>query len=350
MKNRIMKFIRKNGLVLWIVVAVLALASLPVYAAYMRTQTAKRVISTMAGVGNRFSSNRLAMLETNASELEFRFITVTGATPAEGIQRELTICNYPQGLEASFYPYDISYTLQMELTDNLGQSPVFTNEASALAQYYVLDTTGTARYFAKNPQTGKYVLSLTDQSLKGNKTSTNAYTLCFPDKDTGVYMKTFVSPLVKVNSNWIQPSDLKSIGAMISAVSVSNSTDNNWTGELTEPRESGKNVSDYDAFNYVVTGSGAGTITLKWNANMLEINPFFSENEGITGTITEDGNGYKTLTFTVTAVQPKNRYSFQMYRVAESNWSSITSFSAIANESNSNNPLIVFDFTAAEGD
>jgi len=133
-------------------------------------------------------------------------------------------------------------------------------------------------------------------------------------------------------------------------VSVSNSTDNNWTGELTEPRESGRNVSDYDAFNYVVTGSGAGTITLKWNANMLEINPFFSENEGITGTITEDGNGYKTLTFTVTAVQPKNRYSFQMYRVAESNWSSITSFSAIANESNSNNPLIVFDFTAAEGD
>lgn len=350
MKDKISAFFKKNWLTTWIVIMAIALVSLPVYAAYMRTQTAKRVISTMPGAGNRFSSNRLETMETNNAALEFRFLTVPGAVPAEGIKRELTICNYPQGLESSYYPIDIYYTLEMELTDSLGNAPVFQSESAALGQYYVLDADGTARYFAKDAQTGRYVLSLTGQTLKGNKTSTNKYTLCFPDKDTGVYVKAFARPMVDNAGNRIQPSDLKSIGAMISAVSVSASADNHWIGELTEPRESGKMVSDYDAFNYVITGSGAGTITLKWNANMIEINPYYAENEGITGTVTEpDSDGYKTLTFSVTAEQTKNRYSFQLYRVANAAWDSITDFSTIANESNSNSPLVQFDFTAATG-
>lgn len=347
MKEKIISFIKKNGLTIWITLAIIALISLPIYAAYMRTQTAKRVISTMSGLGNRFSSNRLEALESDSSALEFRFLTITGAVPTGGIDRDLTICNYPQGLESSYYPFDIYYTVELELTDSFGNASVFTDEASALAQYFVVDPEGNTRYFTKNAQTGKYMLSIGNQSLKGNKTSFNSYTLHFPDKDTGVYMKSFVRPTIDNNGTKIQPSDLKSIGAMISAVSVSASTDNNWTGELTEPRESGKTVSDYDAFNYVVTGSGAGTITIKWDADMLELNPFYVENEGIAEAVTErDGDGYKTLSFTVTASQTKNRYSFQMYRVADSDWSNI-GFDDIANATNANNPLIKFDFTAA---
>lgn len=348
MKEKIIPFVKKNVLTIWIVMAIIALISIPVYAAYMRSQTAKRVISTMSGIGNQFSSNRLEVLESDSSALDFRFLTITGNIPDGGIERDLKICNYPQGLESSYYPYDIFYAVEMELTDNFGNPSVFTDEAGALTQYYVVDSDGNHWNFTKDAQTGKYLLSVSDQYLRGNRASYNSYMLHFPDIDTGVYMKVFVRPTIDNNGSRFQPGELKSIGAMISAVSLAAGTDNNWTGELTEPRESGKTVSDYDAFNYIVTGSGAGTITLKWKADMLEINPFYVENEGITETITgPDGDGYKTLSFTVTASQTKNRYSFQMYKAAGSDWSGIV-FDKIANNTNANDPLIKFEFTSAE--
>ena len=54
-----------------------------------------------------------------------------------------------------------------------------------------------------------------------------------------------------------------------------------------------------------------------------------------------------TLAFQVTADQTKNRYSFQMYKAKNSDWSTINSFAQIANDNNAGNPLITFNFRAA---
>lgn len=348
MNKNVIKFLKSYWIVIWLVLSAFTLASITTYAAYVRTQNVKRVISTMGGAGNRFSSNRLDELETDNAAHVFRLIPVPGNVPDGGIDRTLTICNYPQGFEASYYETTIYYDLEVELTDNQSSAPIFENEATELSRYYIEESDGTKHYFEKDTGTNRFYLTIGNQELKGKKTSTNNYTIHFPDVDTGIYMDFFAKPLILDGNIKKSTDDLKSLGAIISAVSVAQSDDTNWSGALVEPRSTGKSVTDYDAFNYVISGSGAGTITLKWKANMLEINSHYKDNEGITSNVSDpDSDGYKTLTFNVTANQTKNRYSFQMYKSTNSDWSSITSFSSIANDDNSNNPLITFNFTAS---
>ena len=346
MNRKITSFLKSYWLIIWCIVALFLLVSFSAYGAYMRTQNAKRVISTMGGAGNRFSSNRLDELESDNAAYKFRMIPVQGIVPNEGISRTMTICNYPQGLESAYYAFNIYYALEVELTDNVSNIPVFTNEEQALAQYYITDNAGTIHYFKKDDDSGKYQLKIENQELKGNKSSSITYTLHFPNVDTNVYMKTYADPKINNDSTQYRPDDLRPLGAMISVNSVKESQDTNWIGALIEPRITGKTVSDYDAFNYVISGSGAGTITLKWKTGMLELNPYYKENEGITANISDSDDGYVTLKFGVTAEQTKNRYSFQMYKKKGSDWSTITGFDAIANKDNADNPLIIFDFKA----
>ena len=65
MNKRISSFIKAYWIIIWMIIVAVALVSFSAYAAYMRTQNAKRVVSTMGGAGNRFSSNRLDELENN---------------------------------------------------------------------------------------------------------------------------------------------------------------------------------------------------------------------------------------------------------------------------------------------
>lgn len=346
MNKKIVSFLKAYWLIIWLVSIILAVLSLPVYSAYIRSQNVKRVISTIGGVGNRFSSNRLDELATDDTELKFRLIAVSGTVPDEGIDRVMYICNYPQGFEGSFYDLPLTYDLEAELTDNDSNPPVFDNELVALTKYYITDSEGTIHYFTNTG--GKYTLTLSAQELKGNRANENEYILHFPDVDTNVYMKIFTTPKVDVGETSIKPDDLRSLGAFISAVSVEQNSDTNWIGKLIEPRADWKNVSDYDAFNYVISGSGAGNITLKWKADMLETNPYFFENEGITAVPSEpDNEGYSSLTFDVTAGQTKDRYSFQFYKTKDSSWNAVNSFTKIANEENTGSPLIKFNFTSS---
>jgi len=235
MNQKITSFLKAYWLMIWLVVALFSLVSFSAYGAYMRTQNAKRVISTMGGAGNRFSSNRLDELESDSAAYKFRMIPVQGTVPDEGISRPMTICNYPQGVESAYYAFNIYYALEVELTDNVSNIPVFTNEEQALTQYYITDNTGKIHYFGKNINSGKYQLKIENQELKGNKSSDITYTLHFPNVDTNVYMKTYADP--KIDDGTIhRPDDLRPLGAMISANSVKQSQDTNWIGALIEPR------------------------------------------------------------------------------------------------------------------
>ena len=350
MKKNLTAFVRSYWIIIWLILVSLALASFSGYAAYMRTQNAKRVVSTLGGAGNCFSSNRMDEMEAASSAFVFRLIAFQGEVPQEGISRQLTVCNYPQGMESSFYSTTIYYDLEVELTDNESHPPVFEDEEEALTQYYIEDESGHVHYFVKDTQSGRYLLTIAGESLRGNKASTKTYSLHFPDVDTNVYMKTFAEPKVQNGLVQSKPDDLRLLGAMISVGSVEKSQDTNWTGALVENGASGKTVSSFDAFNYVISGAGAGTITLKWKSDMLELNSYFGENEGITAVPSGPENGYMTLAFSVTASQTQNQYSFQMYKAKNSDWSTVSSFSEIANADNAGNPLIIFDFRAETQD
>ena len=83
---------------------------------------------------------------------------------------------------------------------------------------------------------------------------------------------------------------------------------------------------DYDFYNYIISGSGAGTVDILWDSDKFEINKFFftSELSGVTfvgglETISE-GNaeypsytGWQKVTINVNSLT-KNRYELQLYK------------------------------------
>ena len=327
---------------IWLIVVMLVLVPFTTYAAYMRSQYVKRVVSTIGSIGNRFSSNRLNQIESDQSTFEFRMLPVQGEVPVEGIDRQMSICNYPQGMNTAYYSKTIVYDLVAELVTNASETPIF-DDQNEINDYYIVDSSNNIHHFAADSQ-GKLKLSIDNESLRGGRASEIEYTLHFPDVDTGVYMKIFARPTTNQGSSYSQPSDLMSLGAIIGATTIEHGESTNWSGVLVEPRANGKLVSDYDAFNYTISGSGAGTITLKWKSAMIDC--YYEHNSGISSLTPTgpDSDGYMTLTYAVTADQSINRYSFQLYKAEDSDWSTITSYSMIANDDNANSPLVMFTF------
>ena len=92
-----------------------------------------------------------------------------------------------------------------------------------------------------------------------------------------------------------------------------------WTGSLLESNCASVN---YDFYNYIMSGSGIGTIDVMWDPTKLEINPFFfSETSGSTF-VERDGaiiypcsthSGWNQCTLSVDSTV-KNRYELQLYK------------------------------------
>jgi len=98
-----------------------------------------------------------------------------------------------------------------------------------------------------------------------------------------------------------------------------------WSGRL-ETLEDGK---EYDAYNYIVEGTGSGKITIHWNPEYVSINKWFLQNSENTfykttnvlgssdveeSSVTTDSDGMRSLTIVVNS-QSRNRYEIQFYKV-----------------------------------
>ena len=41
-----------------------------------------------------------------------------------------------------------------------------------------------------------------------------------------------------------------------------------WTGHFLDSQANGRTPNDYDAFNYEISGNGAGTVTMTWSVSL----------------------------------------------------------------------------------
>ena len=115
-----------------------------------------------------------------------------------------------------------------------------------------------------------------------------------------IYMRVTATPT--------NQAELKPLSAKLGVIYINDNTSATWTGTFIDNATSPK---DLDGFNYCLSGSGEGTVTLTWNTNYVDISPWFKNTYGLT--ISKDSSGIATATLKVNSAE-KNQYDIQFYR------------------------------------
>lgn len=317
----------KNWTRVWLWVVLAALSGVVGYAVYTEVSSIKRVVSTQESPGEPFSSNCMR------KELTSRKLTADAF--------DVWVCNFDQNYPDDYNNAEITYTMQAELKVKVGAEYKSFEELATLVSNNEFDSALYNSYVTKannysifkkqdnnaagaisNPieekftSTNRYTVSFSAETLPPNNSSTDIFTVNVDPDDKNNAEATF----------FVFVTATPSVGAQntLSARLYRSSAEENeadWQGRFYENLTNGK---DYDFYNYIITGTGGGTLKVYWDPAVFEINQFFLEMNGDqNGNLqiqnsddTENYNGYKMISFSVDSTQ-KNRYEIQFYKVQE---------------------------------
>lgn len=321
MKDKIMMFIKKYWLPLWIAIAAIFSCALFAAAEYVAsTNTMKRVVVSTSDQGKMFSSNVLvengntSYVSKSFSQHEEDEQTHT----TEPYDVDVYLWNYSLSNLSKWYPTNIDYKVTFTLTD-LGGEPL-----SA-------DTVGSRRVEVIKGSRTLGTLTGSDSSLTTQKqtlvhdsaqSAEDHYILRFSgnwdlDNDTEICVQMVASP--DNGGDKTKYKDLTSLGAVIGLRKNNIVETSGWQAYLAEASE-GVSFDSCDGYNLTVTGSGKAKITIKWDANKLACNRNFYNN-----TIYSFGSGeieYTNGTAQIvinadtgsTTNDYRNRYDIQFYK------------------------------------
>lgn len=335
--ERFKSMIKKNWIRIWLfTVVLLTVGAYFTYAAYTEVSTVKRVVYTKGSAGDMFSSN---CMRPDISSLRL--------TSREYV---VSVCNYDQDNPTTYNPLRITYTLSAELQVNVDDQYYAMGEVlrsrlnnETLYQTYV---TGAANYqiskvsddvsgaVAENGQSftdaNGYKVTFSADMLEPSRSSVDRYKVWVAESDLQAEDPMFYVHVSAVPS---VPSSLGRIETRLygAQLSADNAT---WEGSLLE-RDS--NTVDYDFYNYVVTGSGEGTVDILWDPEMFGVSKFFfntslsgnqfkNQNNQPAVIQPEDANygagkhegkyvGWHKISLLVDSTE-KNRYELQLYKTA----------------------------------
>ena len=276
-----MKQKHRGLLILLLILTCLVLASAGTYAAYTNHASVKRVLSTQAVQSDlRFSSNYLSACPIASPEYVQRLISVSDTSD---VSFGVTVCNYPQHDLSRVNERAITYTLTASLVNSDGSA-------------YTGDTSG----ITLNGQT--FPISLGGQTLPGGTATQNLYTVRIPADKISALGNIFLR-LAATPDNGSATEDKLLAGQL--RITPSSAQAVRWSGaftdDLTDP-------TTLDAFNYELSGSAQGTVTLTWNASKVQLGQWSQQLLGITAS----GN---TVSFTVGGADQPGRYRLQFYRI-----------------------------------
>ena len=306
------------------------------FAQYTRSSRAKRVVVN-TGAETLFSSNYLLEDDSPISPQDNRRVIPVRQSEEGEAQNDLnffvTVCNYAQGDLTRFNNRNIGYTVTGRLVKlvTVNNTAGLQNVTAAdLASYpgasitaELVDYTGTGVAFNASAP-GLQAIAPDAPAvcmLARNVESTDRIKLTFNAAAVGmtdIYLELIVTPA--------EGSGLKPLTGIFSAAYTTAGKKLTWTGEFTEDSE---DPYDLDGFNYVISGSGEGYITLSWDASKLTINPYFlvnaassvmpdplpTENPTQNWTPVETAGptaGWRTIIFYVDSDQ-LDRYDLQFY-------------------------------------
>lgn len=280
-------------------------------AAYTSLSNAKRTISTV-GSKQLFSSNILLEYDKEKNDIQGKSMSFS----TDGnIVFKVSVCNYAQGDAEKYASEDIAYGINVSLIDQNGNQ---VTDQKVLSEYKWKDTS-----FSELNKSEKYTLS-------GGEASKDIYSVTVPAAD----MKKYKIKITAVSDN----NRYKPLGRVIyfsEDVASSEWRISYLSDELKQ------NAYDLGCIHVKLTGSEYAKLTLKWDPEHIQIDPWFQED------IQKDTNASATvntnvgsLTFTAGGDTGKNQYNIAFYRTSPvhgddskvETWDDIKSYISLSSE------------------
>lgn len=319
MYKNIKSFIKKQWLLMWIAVVGVLLTAMSVSAEYgLTTNVMNRVVRSVSAQGMMFSSNYL--VENGSQTYIAKYVSEVNP-----FDIDVYLWNYSMDNISKWYPESIEYKITVELVDSKGNA--LNLEESDGRSVKILDSNGT-EMVTLNKTTLMYTSNVQTLNYSESKSDENRFIIRYPSdwdlNDTDFCVRVTASPYRNGNNNKYK--DLKDISAILGLKESLSTGSKGWRAYINE--ESTKQITDCDAYNVVVTGSGKATIRLTWNTRYLDFNEYFyNGSKSIytfgTGEVSFSTSGNQA-TITINAdtgsslTSHRNRYDIQLYKTGTS--------------------------------
>ena len=292
--KKVLSFLKKNWITTWFVIAIAVSVTFLAFAEYIQVQNrAKRVIANTADTGKLFTSDYLKSGELVARELPFGKYATECEIP-------IRIWNYDSSDPTKHYSTsDISYMVVAQLVSEDGAIITAANALSGIQIGIKKETENSFTYFGSTPassetvtvnageedeyhytrtpsydSTDGYKITYEGLILSKEDKDENTYTLSFPTSmitsEDKIYVKITATPVPTANNSF---RDIDPLGAILSVAEQKATLTQGWAGDFYDATAN----TDYDGFNYVISGNGSSVLKFSWRTDKLEVNKFFLE-------------------------------------------------------------------------
>ena len=241
MKKKTGKWIRQVRLAgILFIIGVLTLAIYGSFAAYTSFNSVKRVVSTGTQSDTMFSSNYLSQL--NLDDVNYPVKRISLAEKDGTCTFTIQICNYVWGDSKRYNLNDITYkvTAQLYAMDG-GKLP--DNITNIKMENNLFNENGTC--------------TLGNQTLKTGSAKKNGYQFVIP---AGLKDKVKIQVVAEPSEESRESVNRQKLAAVFSFADYE--AVKSWTGQFLDSKT--KDPDAYDAFNYEISGNGAGTVRMTW--------------------------------------------------------------------------------------
>lgn len=287
------KWIRQSkAAAIFLLAGAMLLAIYGSFAAYTNFNSVKRVVSTGTQSDTMFGSNYLTLMNLSDTSIPVKRISLAESNGTYTFT--VQICNYVWGDPTLYNPKDITYKVTAKLISmDGGNLPDNCTDIKMKGQTFGKDG----------------ALTLGSQSLATGSAQTKSYSIVIPKE-----LKDKIKIQIEAAPESISADTVNNqkLGAILSFADYE--VTKNWTGHFIDSQTERK-PDDYDAFNYEISGNGAGTVTVTWNDRLL-LSKWATNDKQQNGSYTFNVDG------STTAIQ------FQFYKNPEK-WSALEDWEAL---------------------
>lgn len=287
------KWIRQSkAAAILLLVGAMLLAIYGSFAAYTNFNSVKRVVSTGTQSDTMFGSNYLTLMNLSDTSIPVKRISLAGND--NNYTFTVQVCNYVWGDPTLYNPKDITYKVTAKLISMDGGN---------------LPDNCTGIEMGGKAFNEDGALTLDNKTLATGSAQTKSYSIVIP-KDLKDKIKIKIEAVPEnISADAVNNQKL---GAILSFADYE--VTKNWTGHFIDSKTDRK-PDDYDAFNYEISGNGAGTVTVTWNESLL-LSKWATNDKQQNGSYTFNVDG------SITAIQ------FQFYKNPEK-WKALEDWEAL---------------------
>ena len=287
------KWIRQSkAAAIFLLAGAMLLAIYGSFAAYTNFNSVKRVVSTGTQSDTMFGSNYLTLMNLSDTSIPVKRISLAESNGTYTFT--VQICNYVWGDPTMYNPKDITYKVTAKLISMDGGN---------------LPDNCTGIEMGGKAFNEDGALTLDNKTLATGSAQTKSYSIVIP-KDLKDKIKIKIEAVPEnISADAVNNQKL---GAILSFADYE--VTKNWTGHFIDSKTDRK-PDDYDAFNYEISGNGAGTVTVTWNESLL-LSKWATNDKQQNGSYTFNVDG------SITAIQ------FQFYKNPEK-WKALEDWEAL---------------------